>query len=513
MSARVLEVMRESRASSSFIPSGRQLPRTPPLRSVKKRLHFSSEDSNQEREELQQRAPLHTEADDRSPMLDVLVIKPEPEDPGAMLRGMTGYQLTQTDSEFLENMRVEKLLKKLQAVLETTSPSAEVAHIEAKSLLATLTANDIGRAAEEKRAELGRLGKMVANKSVTSLKELDIQGLMILLSDLTSELGQQEELYKALEMQIEAPDVPREEDAAAGRRSKRGAKGRAKALGETEEVRDAGKPTRSKKDGEKTDRKSGAAEEERAKRPRQESARGSRRPPGPEEQQEAPLQGKKRAAGEEEAQPPVLRRSKRIASRSSTHLQIKAKPSPRAAAQRRSPTPPKRSDTSSLQQQQQHTHQKKAGGGGGGGTVETHRAPVCRWEQLTNALIKNTESSEDIELTSDCSGRRDGQSDQFTGRSGDENRSCRNGLQKSPSCTCVIRESEPSVRSYDFTYAALSETPSQFSPTEQEVFMWLRGNVSLDPAAADSVTRGHVSKHSPATVQRSRRNVSEDYEI
>jgi len=34
-----------------------------------------------------------------------------------MLRGMTGYQLTQTDSEFLENMRVEKLLKKLQVFI------------------------------------------------------------------------------------------------------------------------------------------------------------------------------------------------------------------------------------------------------------------------------------------------------------------------------------------------------------------------------------------------------------
>jgi len=146
-----------------------------------------------------------------------------------------------------------------------------------------------------------------------------------------------QELYKALEMQIEAPDIPREEDAAASetqqaakRRAKRGAKGRAKALGETEEVKDAGKPTRSKlgdsrtggrdvkEDGEKTDLKSGAAadeEEERAKGPRQESARGSRRPPDPGEQQEAPLQGRNRAAGEEEAQSPVLRRSKRIASR------------------------------------------------------------------------------------------------------------------------------------------------------------------------------------------------------
>jgi len=61
----------------------------------------------------------------------------------------------------------------VKAARETTSPSAEVAHIDAKSLLATLTRNDVGRAAEVKRAELGRLEKMVANKSVTSLKEVN----------------------------------------------------------------------------------------------------------------------------------------------------------------------------------------------------------------------------------------------------------------------------------------------------------------------------------------------------
>lgn len=46
-----------------------------------------------------------------------------------------------------------------------------------------------------------------------------------------------------------------------------------------------------------------------------------------------------------------------------------------------------------------------------------------------------------------------------------------------------------------------TQSPSQFSPTEQEVFMQLRGNVSLDPAAAASLIRGHESRHSPATVQ------------
>lgn len=46
-----------------------------------------------------------------------------------------------------------------------------------------------------------------------------------------------------------------------------------------------------------------------------------------------------------------------------------------------------------------------------------------------------------------------------------------------------------------------SLTPLQFSPTKQEVFMQLWGNVPLDPTAAASVISGHVSKWCRATVQ------------
>lgn len=34
-----------------------------------------------------------------------------------MLKGMKGYQLTQTDLEFIKKMQEEKLIKKLQVIL------------------------------------------------------------------------------------------------------------------------------------------------------------------------------------------------------------------------------------------------------------------------------------------------------------------------------------------------------------------------------------------------------------
>lgn len=41
----------------------------------------------------------------------------EPVDPNSMLKGMKGYQLTQRDLEFIEKMKEEKLIKKLQVIL------------------------------------------------------------------------------------------------------------------------------------------------------------------------------------------------------------------------------------------------------------------------------------------------------------------------------------------------------------------------------------------------------------
>ncbi len=44
MSDRFSEILRESRCSGNYIPSGRQLHRTPPLSDVKRHLDFSGDD-------------------------------------------------------------------------------------------------------------------------------------------------------------------------------------------------------------------------------------------------------------------------------------------------------------------------------------------------------------------------------------------------------------------------------------------------------------------------------------
>ncbi|XP_068446828.1 peptidoglycan DL-endopeptidase CwlO-like [Clinocottus analis] len=425
MSDRVLEIQTEARLSWNYIPSGRQLHRTPPLTGVKKQLDFCHEDSSEEHAALRQSAEAdggEQDDDNQNTMLDfdALGIKSEPDDPRAMLRGMTGYQLTQTDSEFMEKMKMEKLVQKLQgeleelqrssmkertllklalasrqeardglqalpsgedftewvkAVLKITSPFTDVTDLDAKSLLGMVTRKDIQRATDVK-STLIRVKKRVARtrepvtgqlEKLVALGQLEVQKLMRELSDLKSELSQQEEVYTALKMQLiaqEAPDVPAEE-ADAKRQATRPVKGSAKtkALGATEKLQDStkqGKSTRSKlgdsrtvvKDDQaktlKTKPKSGAADQKRAGGPRQEAeaqesnsreyVRRRRKPPAPQGKPQSPpgpaapqvkpqspadagvslassLQGRKRAAAEEAALPPVLRRSKRIASR------------------------------------------------------------------------------------------------------------------------------------------------------------------------------------------------------
>ncbi|XP_054483288.1 uncharacterized protein LOC129116410 [Anoplopoma fimbria] len=214
MSDRVSEILRDERLSLNYIPSGRQLPRTPPLTSVKKQLDFCNEDSSEGHEELQQSAESDSrdqDDDNQNKTFDfnTLGIKIEPEDPNSMLKGMKGYQLTSTDLEFIEKMRVEKLLKKLKGdhteaqrllkkemmllelalasrekaqaelqklpscevltelvkvVLKMTSPSTELTNLDAKSLLAMVRKKDVQRAKKGKMIELTRLKNMVANK-------------------------------------------------------------------------------------------------------------------------------------------------------------------------------------------------------------------------------------------------------------------------------------------------------------------------------------------------------------
>ncbi|KAK9523837.1 hypothetical protein VZT92_017724 [Zoarces viviparus] len=403
MADRVLELLRESRLSLNRIPSGRELPRTPPpLTGVKKQLHFSSEDDEE--------TSLSSTDQNRTFDFNTFGTESEPDDPNSMLKGMKDYQLTQTDLEFIEKMRVEKCIKRLQGdleevqrllmkemmplelalasrekaqaelqmfpsredltewvkvVLKMTSPSTTLTDLDAKSLLAMVTEKNIRRAEEETRVELTRMEKRVANKrkkeaqakgqlqKQVAHEQLKLQGLMSRLSDLKSQVSQQEDVYKALEMQIngqESPEItakevdsPEELQAA-----KRPAKDqrRTKALESTEKLQDATNQslsTRSKlrdrRTGVKDDHGSKNTSETlklkrkktTARTPSQEvettaqesvgAVRGRRTPP---RTSTPPLKNKSRAkAGEatsrraagDEMQHSVLRRSRRIASR------------------------------------------------------------------------------------------------------------------------------------------------------------------------------------------------------
>lgn len=61
MSLRYFEILRDSSHKGNYIPSGRQLPRTPPLTDVKRHLDFSTDESNEGCEEPQQTIEVHAE--------------------------------------------------------------------------------------------------------------------------------------------------------------------------------------------------------------------------------------------------------------------------------------------------------------------------------------------------------------------------------------------------------------------------------------------------------------------
>nr|XP_040060306.1 uncharacterized protein si:dkeyp-34c12.1 [Gasterosteus aculeatus aculeatus] len=399
------ETLRDGRLSFNYIPSGKQLPRTPPLTSVKKQLDFCNEDSNEGLQQSAEAGGRGQDDDNQNTTFDFNAFgtKPEAEEPNSMLTGMKGYQLTQTDLEFMEKIRAEKLLKKLQGdleevqrslkkemmplelasaskkkaeaelqkfpsceeltewvklVLKMTSPSAETTDLDAKSLLAMVTVNNIHRAQEEKRRELTRMEKMVANKrkkeaqakgqleKLVACEQLKIQGFMSLLSDLKSELAQQEEVYRALEIQVsaqEAAEVKAEdasEELQAAKRPVRGrGKGGTKAPKSIEHLKDTtnqSKSTRRKLGDSRTSGKddqggddasrSVKTKEKRARGPAQkvqeqesssrEAARGSRKAAGAAApRRDHPSRAECGEAAAEETQPPALRRSKRIASR------------------------------------------------------------------------------------------------------------------------------------------------------------------------------------------------------
>lgn len=269
MSHTYFEILQRSCSSGNYIPSGRQLPRTPPLTNVTRQLDFTNseepeqnmEDGVRDKDEGNQKRQTDTEE------------LPESHDPHSMLKGMKGYQLTAADLEFLKKMKEEQLVKKMQVKLEEVQkllktemvalelacaskekaeaelkrfpscievtewakvvlrmacPQADLTDADAKSLLSMMKMRDIQDAMDKKRVELYQIEKMVANKRKEEAEErgqmerqianeqLRIQGLMRQLSDLKAELAQREEACKSLEMQVnitEAPEIKEDLDA------------------------------------------------------------------------------------------------------------------------------------------------------------------------------------------------------------------------------------------------------------------------------------------------------------
>ncbi|XP_037552259.1 proton pump-interactor BIP103 [Nematolebias whitei] len=235
-----LETLRLSRCGNR-ISSGRQIPRTPPMTSVRKQLEFS------EPEETTQAPDCNPDADPtnkHSPAINSSFT-------GAatlqdMLKGMKGYEVTPSDLEFIKKMKEEQLVKKLQGDLlvvqkqlknETmalelanasremaldelnkfpscedltkwatvvhrkTSPLTEVEGLDLMSLLAGITLQDVDNLMVEKKKRVDQLKKRAAKKQKAdkreqlekqiACEELKIRELMKQLAELKSELLQQ----------------------------------------------------------------------------------------------------------------------------------------------------------------------------------------------------------------------------------------------------------------------------------------------------------------------------------
>ncbi|XP_054915025.1 uncharacterized protein LOC129378660 [Poeciliopsis prolifica] len=227
--------------SANHIPSGRQLPRTPPMMSVKKHLDF---------EDVEPVMPnSNAKADGDVKVFGCSSLKME--NPYTMLKGMKGYHLTPDDLNFIRKKAEEEHVKKLQEqlaetqallkmevkmlelalvsrattqatfslipssddlanwaklVLRETSPS-DFTHLDTKSLLALIKMEEIQRLTDQKKKviavmeataaetfkkeaeERGHLEMQVASE------ELKILELMRKLTVLKSDLLQQEFLF------------------------------------------------------------------------------------------------------------------------------------------------------------------------------------------------------------------------------------------------------------------------------------------------------------------------------
>ncbi|XP_037133270.1 uncharacterized protein LOC119137841 [Syngnathus acus] len=239
--------LKKLKESLHYIPTGRQLPRTPPPFQVKQRLEFPNEDEKSHIVEFKQGpeggSSEHTDPDvfqvnDTKPVLGAFS--------DSLVNGMKDYQLTASDQDFMMKMQVEKQIKQLegelvelrnmlqtelvlesmlypgdnvQAELQKSSSYSElVAHhkkvlgslyssvkvleLKTVSLLAIVSKEDVDRAPSKKKGK-----KQAVSQKETSWRKEDtnerehlaeqlvgykttIQQLMRDLSDLKSKLAQ-----------------------------------------------------------------------------------------------------------------------------------------------------------------------------------------------------------------------------------------------------------------------------------------------------------------------------------
>ncbi|XP_061745148.1 uncharacterized protein LOC133544103 isoform X6 [Nerophis ophidion] len=235
----------------NYIPSGQQLPRTPSLTDVKRELVFFSEASlsdhllNKEvsKENLE---PIEFKANTPD-------TKPDCSD--SLLSGMKGYQLTENDLEFIKTLKVDKRTKHLQdapqaqlkalqkelisekmaleltlasrekaqaelekflscleaakllkLVLQVTLPSVRVSELlDAKSLLAMVTKEDVDKAVGEKKRAIGRMEKTAARLREDSEEKRQLEKQLVSDQELKCGAGASEAV-QAAQGQVKQPD-------------------------------------------------------------------------------------------------------------------------------------------------------------------------------------------------------------------------------------------------------------------------------------------------------------------
>ncbi|MEQ2256487.1 hypothetical protein ILYODFUR_024676 [Ilyodon furcidens] len=236
MEERLSEVLTRS---ANYIPPRCQLPRTPPMTSVKRHLNFGSADESV-------LPNSNEEADKEALVLGSRSCKIE--NPYSMLKGMKGYCPTPDDLNFLKKKTEDELVKKLQGELAETQallkkevnvlelalasremmlaslnkfPSCDklsnwaklvigkasplnLTDLDTKSLLAMVTIDKIQRFIDQKKAAMAQMEATAAEKYKKEAEdrgqlkiqvaneELKIQELIRQLTDLKSELFQQE---------------------------------------------------------------------------------------------------------------------------------------------------------------------------------------------------------------------------------------------------------------------------------------------------------------------------------